>query len=65
MVARTPLKSMKQRKAPKKAHTANTKFGMGDYYGTGIKVKLGKVRDGIGLGTLSQKKLSKPPRTLA
>ena len=53
---------------PKKnrfAHTANTPYGMGDNYGTGIKAKLGKVRDGMGMKPLTPKKLKTPPRSLA
>jgi hypothetical protein len=58
------------REQPKKvgkdrfAHTANTKFGMGDNYGSGIKAKLGTMREGVGMVKLSQKKLGTPPRSL-
>lgn len=52
-------------KKAKQAHTMNTKYGMGDNYGTGIRQKLGRVRDGMGMQVLSPKKLKKPPRTLA
>lgn len=48
------------------AHTANTKYGMGDNYGTGIKAKLGKMRDGsVGMIALSPKKMKTPPKSLA
>lgn len=58
---RTPSKSKK----PKTAHTANTKYGMGDYYGTGIKAKLGTVRDDtIGMRKLSKKQLGTPPKSV-
>jgi len=59
------------RQQPKKpgknrfAHTAATKYGMGDYYGTGIKAKVGKMRDGMGMKPISQKKMKNPPRSLA
>lgn len=46
-------------------HSAHTSMGMGDYYGTGIKAKLGDVRKGVGLVKLSPKKLGKPPKSLA
>jgi len=49
----------------KQAHTANTKYGMGDNYGTGIKNKMGKMREGMGMQTLSQKKIGTPPKSLA
>ena len=39
---------------------------MGDYYGTGIKAKVGKMReDSLGLNSVTPKKLMKPPRSLA
>jgi hypothetical protein len=31
------------KKSSKEVHVAPTKYGMGDYYGTGIKAKVGKV----------------------
>lgn len=65
-------------KANKQAHTSNTKkgsgdwhvshtsMGMGDYYGTGIKAKLGRVReDTMGMNAVTPKKLKNPPRSLA
>lgn len=47
------------------AHTANTKYGMGDNYGTGIRAKLGRMRDGMGMIEVTPKKLKTPPKTLA
>jgi hypothetical protein len=53
-------------KKPRFAHTANTKYGMGDYYGTGIKAKLGRVRDDtMGMIAQNPKRLKKPPKSLA
>lgn len=49
----------------KQAHTANTPYGMGDNYGTGIKAPIGKMREGMGMQKISQKKLKKPPKSLA
>jgi len=49
----------------KSAHTPKTKTGMGDYYGTGVKNPIGKVRDVMGMKPLGSKKLSKPPKSLA
>ena len=58
---RTPSKPKK----PRFAHTANTKYGMGDNYGTGIRAKLGKVRDDtIGMVKLSKKQIKTPPRSV-
>lgn len=56
---------MKAKKAPKKAHTSNSKTGMGDYYGTGIRNPLGKMRDGMGMYEVTPVKLKKPPKSLA
>lgn len=49
----------------KEAHTSNTKYGMGDYYGTGIKNKVGRMRDGAGQYPVAAKKLKRPPKSLA
>ncbi len=50
----------------KENHVDNTKYGMGDYYGTGIKAKLGRVRDDtMGMVALTPKKLKTPPKGLA
>lgn len=56
---------MKPLKSLKNAHTPNTKHGMGDFYGSGVRNPMGKVKDGMGMVTMSQKKLKKPPRSLA
>lgn len=52
-------------KKPKFAHTDNTPYGMGDYYGTGVRAKVGKMRDGMGMASISKKKLGTPPKSLA
>ena len=58
---RDPGKSKK----PRFSHTANTKYGMGDFYGTGIKAKLGTVRsDTVGMKKLSKKQLGTPPKSV-
>jgi len=56
---------MKKPKSPRFAHTPNTNKGMGDYYGTGVKAPLGKMREGMGMVKLTPKKLKKPPKSLA
>jgi hypothetical protein len=49
----------------KQAHTANTKYGMGDNYGTGVKAKLGRMReDSLGMMAMTPKKLKTPPRSV-
>jgi hypothetical protein len=54
---------MKKVKVPKTAHTSDSKRGMGDYYGTGIRNPIGKIRDVS--GEKSPSKLRKPPKSLA
>jgi hypothetical protein len=57
---------MKKTKALKNAHTPNTKFGMGDHYGQGIKQKVGRMREDMINNTQAlSKKTKNPPRTLA
>ncbi len=47
-------------------HVSNTSMGMGDYYGTGIRAKLGKMReDSMGMIEVTPKKLKTPPKSLA
>ena len=58
--ARQPKKA----KFPKFAHVANTKYGMADHYGTGVRQKLGRMRDGLGMVTMSDKRIGKPPRSV-
>ena len=60
------------RQKPKKvgknkfAHTPNTPYGMGDHYGTGVKQKLGRVReDTLGMNAVTPRKLKIPPKSLA
>lgn len=55
---------MKKSQPTKNAHTANTKFGMGDFYGTGIKAKSGRVRSELGKRPVAPNKV-KPPKSLA
>lgn len=48
------------------AHTANTPYGMGDNYGTGLKAKIGRMRDdSMGRTSIIPKKLRTPPKSLA
>jgi hypothetical protein len=47
-------------------HTPKSKKGMGDYYGTGIVAKLGKMRGNImGMQEFSSEQMKKAPRSLA
>ena len=48
------------------SHTANTKFGMGDHYGTGVKAPVGKLRGStVGFHKPTKKQLKTPPKSLA
>lgn len=53
------------KKALKNSHTSNSKIGMGDFYGTGIKQKMGRARDVMGMSPPTAAKLKKPPKKLA
>jgi hypothetical protein len=53
------------KKANKTAHTSNSPRGMGDYYGTGIRAKIGTMREGMGMEKVSKKKMKTPPKALA
>lgn len=47
------------------AHTEPPKYGMGDYYGTGVKAPVGKVRDAtVGYRPVSRKGLKTPPTSV-
>jgi len=51
---------------PRFAHTANTPYGMGDHYGTGIRAKIGRMRGGsAGMMEVTPKELKTPPKSLA
>lgn len=53
-------------KKPKISHTPRSSKGMGDYYGTGIRAKIGRMReDSMGMIVQTPKKLKNPPKTLA
>ena len=63
--AQQPNRDPSKPKKPRFSHTANTKYGMGDNYGTGIRAKLGKVRnDTVGMATLTKKQIGTPPRSV-
>jgi hypothetical protein len=48
------------------AHTAPVKTGMGDYYGTGAKNKMGRMRDSsVGYRPVSRKQMGTPPKSVA
>jgi hypothetical protein len=44
---------------------SRSSMGMGDYYGTGIRNRVGKIRDTMFEAEVSPKDLKVPPRALA
>ncbi len=57
---------MKQtRKPPKFSHTSNSRKGMGDYYGTGVKNPMGKAIDVFAEKAPRAKDKGRPPKALA
>lgn len=63
--AQQPNRDPSKYKKPRFSHEANTKYGMGDYYGTGIKQKLGRIRDDtVGMVNLSKKQVETPPKSV-
>ncbi len=47
------------------AHVADTKLGMGDFYGSGVRNKVGRIRDSYVTNPSKPKSLKKPPKSLA
>lgn len=45
-------------------HVSKSSMGMGDYYGTGVRAKLGKVIEGEGMKPLSNKQMGTPPKSV-
>lgn len=63
--AQQPNRDPSKSKKPRFSHTANTKYGMGDNYGSGVRQKSGRVRDDtVGTANLSKKKMKTPPRSV-
>ena len=51
----------------KEAHSANAKFGMGDFYGQAIRQKMGRIRQSYSIDSspVTAKALKNPPKSLA
>lgn len=54
---------MKKKGVSEVAHTPRSSFGVGDYYGTGVRNPMGRVRGDS--SRLTPEQLKKPPRSLA
>lgn len=52
-------------KATQEWQAPDTKFGMGDHYGTGIRNPIAKIRHMYVDGPIPVKKIGKPPKSLA
>lgn len=53
-------------KSGKNAHTANTKYGSGNFYGSGIKQPVGKsIVSQLDFRSSTPRSLKKPPKSLA
>lgn len=61
-LAKTELKKYNKFKT---AHTSSSQIGMGDYYGSGIRNPMGRVRDTMEGDYVIPRKLKKPPKSLA
>lgn len=59
------IKKAKKPKQTKEWHVANTKYGMGDHYGTGVKNPIGKPIEIMKVKPVGSKKTGKPPKSLA
>lgn len=47
------------------SHTPASSKGLGDYYGTGVRAKLGKIRSStVGFIPLTSKQMKTPPKSL-
>lgn len=46
-------------------HASRSSMGMGDYYGTGIRNPMGKMKEGVGQQYVNHKQLKTPPKNLA
>lgn len=65
---KTPTNQRRPKKTPYNGpvHTPRSQKGIGDYYGTGIVAKLGRMRDeSVGMQALTSNQMKKPPRSLA
>ncbi len=55
---------MKKLKPTGMVHTSKSKMGYGDNYGTGIRAKVGTMREGMGIPAMAPKKIKTPPKSL-
>lgn len=56
---------MKSIKSNKQFHSSNDKIGKGDSFGSGIKNKVGKSKEIMGVKTMGKSQMGKPPKSMA
>jgi len=56
---------MKKGKRFAVAHTPRSPQGLGDFYGTGVRQKIGRMREGMGMVEVSKKGMKTPPKSLS
>ncbi len=56
---------MKKVKPLKTTHTNPSPKGMGDYYGTGVRNRMGKAVDVFSATPVKAKNIGKPPKSVA
>lgn len=56
---------MKSIKANKQFHSSNDKIGKGDSFGSGVKNKVGKAKEIMGVKPMAKSQMGKPPKSFA
>lgn len=56
---------MKIKGSLKTAHTSNSPKGSGEFFGSGIKNKVGRIRSMYSINSGPSKTIGKPPKSLA
>ncbi len=59
------MKRPKNKTSRDQSHTPKSPKGMGDYYGSGIRQKVGSVKRSYLIDEIPDKNLKKPPKSLA
>jgi hypothetical protein len=59
------MKAAKKSKPKKEAHASSSQIGMGDFYGSGVKQSLGRIREDFFNNPVNRKAVKKAPKTLA
>ena len=65
MFLRKELMKKGTKKVRKEFHCPETKLAMGDFYGTGVRNPMGRIRDSSVNTQIPKGKLKTPPKALA